>query len=174
MWLEFKARQSGEMALGREETWRRAAGPWELGGKVWLLPMGLGMAARGSVSRRAQGSSGLWELRRETSTETGLGPRQGSFGKACLLLGTQLGDLPRKEFLWISLSSSRSTDAPDFYSCSSGNGGFKTILFFLLSLFGVVCRGRERRGALLQERVGYVFALGSQVRSEHQQTVSLS
>lgn len=123
------------MALGREETWRRAAGPWELGGKVWLLPMGLGMAARGSVSRRAQGSSGLWELRRETSTETGLGPRQGSFGKACLLLGTQLGDLPRKEFLWISLSSSRSTDAPDFYSCSSGNGGFKTILFFLLSLF---------------------------------------
>lgn len=100
-------------------------------------------------------------------------PRQGCFGKACLLLGAQLGDSHRKEFLWISLRSRRTTDTPESYSCSSGNSGFKTILFFFLCLFGSVWGlGRGGRVAFT-EHLGHLLALGSWVHGDHQRASSL-
>ena len=80
--------------------------------------------------------------------------------------------LAQERFLWISLRSRRTTDTPESYSCSSGNLGFKTILFFFLCLFGLV-GGWERRKGVTQERGSHLFAVGSGVHSGHHQASPL-
>lgn len=96
----------------------------------------------------------LRELRERMTENTRQEPRQVGFGKACLLMGARLGDTHRKEFLWISLRSRRTTDTPESYSCSSGSPGFKTILFFFLCLFGLVWEVGERRKGVVQGECG--------------------
>ena len=79
------------------------------------------------------------------------GAEAGGLRKAYLLLGAQLGDSHRKEFVWISLRSRRAAATPESYSCSSGKSGFQTILLLFLCLFGLVEGLGEEEGCLSGE-----------------------
>lgn len=122
----------------------------------------------GGRDRGAQSWLGLCvNLGERMAQDAGQGPRPGSFGKLCLLVGAQLGDAHRKAFSWISSRGRTTTDTPECYSCSSGSSGLKTILFFFLCLFGLVWGVGLGRGGrvLFGQRAGCQFTVGSWVHS---------
>lgn len=168
VWLMFQAWQNGEIVPRYEETQRR--GRWSL--RDWRMRLAWTHRLRDdSGTGGSNGSSTQSWLGRSVNLgvrewqSAGQEPRQAGFGEACLLTGVQLGDEHRKEFLWISLRSRRTTDTPESYSCSPGSPGFKTILFFFLCLFGLVQGVGERRKGGVQGECGLFvcsWSLGSQ------------
>jgi hypothetical protein len=88
-------------------------------------------------------------------------PRQGACGKACLLVGAELKDSCREEFMWVSVRNCRTADTPESYLYSSGNADFKTILFFFLCLVLFGGRG-EAKGVAPESMALCSWVLGSQ------------